>query len=204
MSEFDEKAATWDKNPERLERAKLFAEEIRNNIDLDRIEMAMEYGCGTGLLSFQLRDDLEDVTLMDESAAMIQATNDKCERRDIRHFHPIQYNLLEEELPEQKFDLIFTMMTMHHVKDTDKILDIFQKLLNPKGYLVLIDLETEDGSFHESDFDGHLGFDQDELEEKVEKSGLEVISFHVGDTIETERNGEPKEFPIFILIARKN
>ncbi len=204
MSEFDEKAATWDKNPERLERAKLFAEEMRNNIDLDRVEMAMEYGCGTGLLSFALRDDLEDVTLMDESAAMIQATNDKCERRDIRHFHPIQYNLLEEELPEQRFDLIFTMMTMHHVKDTNKILGIFQKMLNPKGSLVLIDLETEDGSFHDFDFDGHLGFDQEELEEKIENAGLEVLSYHVPDAIEAERNGEMNEYPVFILIARKN
>ena len=44
MSEFDEKAATWDKDQTKIERAKIFAEIIRNKIDLSTVEMALEYG----------------------------------------------------------------------------------------------------------------------------------------------------------------
>lgn len=203
MSEFDEKAATWDENPERAERAIIFGEIIRNKIDLSKVEMALEYGSGTGLLSFSLRDDLHDITLMDESSEMVKLTNDKCERRDIRHFHPIQYDLLNDELPEHKFELIYTLMTMHHVDDTNAILDKFHAVMNPNGSLVIIDLVTEDGSFHNFEFNGHLGFDQDELEEKLVKNGFEPVSYQIGYTIKAERGGEMRDYPLFVLIAKK-
>jgi len=51
--EFDEKAATWDDNPEHAHRARAIAEEIDKEIPFDSTFTAMEYGCGTGLLSFQ-------------------------------------------------------------------------------------------------------------------------------------------------------
>lgn len=203
MCEFDDKAATWDADPSRVERANFFAEYIRNHIDLSKVEMAMEYGCGTGLLSFSLQYDLHDITLMDESLPMVEVVNDKCEMLDIRHFHPVQYNLEKDEKPEHHFDLIYSMMTLHHIDDTQRILNLFSDISNPKAYIVLIDLVKEDGSFHNHEFEGHLGFEQNELEEMVEKSGLEVVSYHEEYSITKERDGEEKEYPLFALIARK-
>ena len=203
MSEFDEKAATWDENPERAERAAIFAEIIRNNVDLSKVEMSLEYGSGTGLLSFSLRDDLHDITLMDESLEMVKVTNEKCEKRDIRHFHPIQYDLLTDELPEHKFDLVYTLMTMHHVDDTNAILDKFNTIMNPNGSLVIIDLVTEDGSFHNFEFNGHLGFERNELEDKLEKKGFEPVSYQIGYTIQAERGGEMRDYPLFVMIAKR-
>ena len=203
MSEFDEKAATWDEDPTKAERAKIFAEIIRNKIDLSKVEMALEYGSGTGLLSFSLGHDLHDITLMDESAEMTKITNNKCEKLDIRHFHPIQYDLLIDELPEHKFELIYTAMTMHHVDDTNAILNKFNEILNPGGHLVLIDLVSEDGSFHTYEFNGHSGFDKVELEDKLEKQGFAPVSYQIGYTVKAERNGEMREYPIFVLIAKK-
>jgi 2-polyprenyl-3-methyl-5-hydroxy-6-metoxy-1,4-benzoquinol methylase len=203
MSEFDDKAATWDLNPERKERAKMFAEIMRNNIDLFRMNEAMEYGCGTGLLSFALRDDLRDVTLMDESEEMIKVVDEKCEDLDIRHFHPMQYNLMEDGAQHHNFDLIYTMMALHHIPDTRKILNIFKGILTPKGYLVLIDLEKEDGTFHDHEFDGHHGFEEADLEDALEQSGFRVMHYEIGDTIVKDVNGVRKEYPVFIMIARK-
>ncbi len=203
MSEFDEKAATWDEDPTKAERAKLFAEIIRNKIDLSKVEMALEYGSGTGLLSFSLGHDLHDITLMDESTEMTKVTNDKCENLDIRHFHPVQYDLLIDELPEHKFELIYTAMTLHHIKDTNAILKKFHDILNPNGYVVLIDLATEDGSFHDFEFNGHLGFDKDELEEKLVANDFEPMSYEIGYTVKAERNGEMREYPIFVLVAKR-
>lgn len=203
MSEFDEKAATWDQDPTKVERAKLFAEIIRNKIDLTKVEMALEYGSGTGLLSFSLAHDLHDITLMDDSLEMTKVTNDKCERLDIRHFHPIKYDLLVDGLPEHKFELIYSAMTMHHVDNTNAILRKFNEILNPGGYIVLIDLVSEDGSFHNFEFDGHLGFDKNELEEKITASGFEPISYQIAYTIKAERKEKIREYPLFLLVAKK-
>jgi ubiquinone/menaquinone biosynthesis C-methylase UbiE len=203
MSSFDQKAATWDENPERVERADAFANIIRKEIDLSKVEMALEYGSGTGLLSFSLGNELKDITLMDESREMTRVTNNKCEELDIRHFHPVRYDLLTDELPEHKFDLIYSVMTMHHVDDTDAILKKFNEVLTPNGHLVLIDLVTEDGSFHNFEFDGHLGFDVGYLKNKIMANGFEYVSYQIAYTITAERAGESREYPLFLVIAKK-
>lgn len=203
MKEFDSKAATWDENPERIIRAHEVANAIQSELDFSQIRTALEYGCGTGLLSFALKDEFEEVTLMDESAWMIQEVDQKCEQAGIIHFHPVKYNLLEDERPHFKVDLIYSLMTLHHIDDVDKILKSFQAMLNPSGYLVLIDLETEDGSFHNHEFDGHLGFDRDELEHQMKEAGFTQIHYRVCHTIKKERAGEIKEYPLFMMIGRK-
>ena len=54
----------------------------------------------------------------------------------------------------ERFDLVYTLMTLHHIPDTAKILGSFQALLQPGGVLCIADLDKEDGSFHshEADF----------------------------------------------------
>jgi len=65
-----------------------------------------------------------------------------------------------------------TLMTLHHIPDTAKILASFYSLLQPGGVLCICDLDKEDGSFHshEDAFDGHNGFDRKELGKELEKS----------------------------------
>ena len=60
---------------------------------------------------------------------------------------------------EGSFDLIYTLMVLHHVGDVETIIRKFRGLLNPGGYLAIADLYSEDGSFHGEGFSGHMGFD---------------------------------------------
>ena len=78
----------------------------------------MEYGSGTGLLSFALKDKLKRVVLIDESGAMIDKAIEKCNTLEISHFEPLQYNLLKQSPLESKFDLIYILLTLHHIIDT--------------------------------------------------------------------------------------
>ena len=38
---------------------------------------ALDYGCGTGLLSFPLKDELGHITLNDNSAGMLEVVQEK-------------------------------------------------------------------------------------------------------------------------------
>lgn len=59
MEDFDELALTWDNEPRRVERAKVVANDIIKAIsNLDNMS-GLEYGCGTGLLSFNLQPHLK-------------------------------------------------------------------------------------------------------------------------------------------------
>ena len=80
ISHFDAKAASWDEDPQKVERACAVARQIRCHVPLSREMKALEFGCGTGLLSFALKDDLGHITLVDNSPGMLDVLERKIAR----------------------------------------------------------------------------------------------------------------------------
>lgn len=205
MSRFDEEAKDWD-TPESQERARNIAEAIRSHVPLSKQMSAFEYGCGTGQLSFELRNKLGPITLADSSTGMLEVLRDKIKSRSVNDMQPVNLDLTKDSLPDKKFDLVYTLMTLHHIPDTRLILRQFYKLLNPGGYLCVADLDKEDGSFHGHDIDDvHKGFDRKELATLAEEWGFTNVDFSTAYKMEREVNedGKTKLFPIFLMVAQK-
>ena len=202
---FDTQAKDWDNDPTKTERAKIFAKEITNFIKPNINWNAMEFGSGTGLLSYQLKDDFETITLIDKSKGMINVLNDKIEKSGITNFKPLLLDLLEDNLNIGKFNVIFTLMTLHHIIDLNKILNIFNSLLKNDGYLCIADLVKEDSSFHinHPDFDGHNGFDKNELSAFLIQNGFNVEYYNICFEINKEVENITKTYPLFLMICKK-
>ncbi len=110
-------------------------------------------------------------------------------------------DLMTDPLPDDRFDIVDSLMTFHHISDTDRILgDLFALLARP-GYLCIADLDSEDGSFHGADFAGHKGFDRDELAQKAARAGFANITFSSAFNI--SKGSPPKDFPVFLMVAEK-
>ena len=159
MNEFDIKAAEWDQNPIIWERAKAIANEIKKLIPLKKQMTALEFGAGTGITSFILKDSLKEITLMDNSSEMVKVMNNKIKTSKVKNLKTLNFNLEKVELKDAKFDFIFNQMVLHHITDIEDIITKFYNLLNLGGFLAIADLYTEDGSFHGDGFTGHKGFD---------------------------------------------
>lgn len=101
MNQFDDKAATWDADPAKLARAAAVAEGIRHRVPLSRDVRAMEFGSGTGLLSFRLQPDLGHVTLVDSSEGMLKAAAQKIADGRIDNMQPLRLDLATDPLPAQ-------------------------------------------------------------------------------------------------------
>jgi len=202
MNEFDIKAAGWDANPMHWDRSRAIADEITNHIPLSKDWTALEYGAGTGISSFLLKDKLKEITLMDNSAEMVRVTNEKIEAAKVRNLKALNFDLEHNDYTGGKFDLIFTQMVLHHVNDVENIIKRFGKLLNPGGYLAIADLIEEDGSFHGDDFTGHRGFDPEVLSSMLGSIGFADISHRKCFVINRKiAENQFKEFEVFLLIA---
>lgn len=202
MSEFDSKARDWDKNQRYIERSEAVAKAIIQTIPLEANMKALEYGSGTALLSFALKDRFDEITLMDNSREMIAVTTEKILASELKNMKPLFFDLEHQDF-DGRFDIIYNQMVMHHVKDIDAMLSKFRFLLNPGGYLAIADLYSEDGSFHGEGFTGHQGFDVVLLAQKLAALGFDDIKHNQCYRItKTNDEGVVSEFPIFLLTAR--
>ena len=204
MTNFDERAKDWDSDPKKVERARVVAESIRNAIPLSKDMKALEYGCGTGLLSFALQSDLGQITLADTSQGMLDVLKEKITDAGVENMSPVRLDLATDPVPTERYHLTYSLMTLHHIPDTKNILNKFYDLLEPNGYLLVADLDKEDGSFHtDGTTDVHKGFAQNELQKQVESAGFGNVTFSTVYEIKKKIDGHEKAFPVFLMSARK-
>ena len=201
-TDFDARAETWDDDPAKVERARAVADEIVARVPLSRGMRALEYGCGTGLLSFMLRERLGDITLADVSEGMLEVAARKIEAAGDASMRAVQLDFFADPVPAKAFDVIYSLMTLHHIPDTVGIFERFHSALASPGYLCIADLDAEDGSFHGAGFDGHLGFDRGELGAKARRAGFSSVQFSTAYRITKAVGDETRTFPVFLMVAR--
>ena len=200
---FDDRAQTWDADPVKQERAEAVAAALRQRVPLARDWGALEYGCGTGLLSFALYADLGRITLADSSPGMLAVLDRKIAAAGLKHLHPLALDLLTAPLPAERYDLIYTLMTLHHVAEVGRLLQIFHELLRPGGWLAIADLDQEDGSFHGSGFTGHNGFDREALRAQLAAVGFDGVDFSTCYVMKKATDQGPREYPLFLAVAAR-
>jgi len=202
VNEFDTKAAEWDNNPMHRERSEAITNGITDSIPLNKEMKVLEFGAGTGISSFLIKDRVKEITLMDNSSEMVKVMNEKIRASHATNLKAVNFNLELSDYEDEKFDLIITQKVLHHVNDIGLIISRFRKLLNPGGKLAIADLYTEDGSFHGPGFTGHKGFDIEELSGLLGKHGF--ISITSGKCYVINRkisDEETKKFDVFLMIA---
>ena len=205
MTNFDERAKDWDSDPMKVERARVVADAIRKSVPLTADMSALEVGCGTGLLSFALQADLGPITLADTSQGMLDVLAEKIAAAGVTNMRPAKLDLTTDPLPIERYAITYSLLTFHHIHDTQTLLEKFHAVLKPNGILLVCDLDKEDGTFHtDGTTDIHLGFERTELQKQVEAAGFCDVSFSTPYVIRKEiQDGTEKEFPLFLMSARK-
>lgn len=199
-TDFDERASTWDDDPARVDRARASASAIRASVALGSSTRLLEYGAGTGLTSQALADHVGPITLAEPSEGMRAVLADKVAARTLPLDTRIwDLDLTIDEAPDEHFDLVVTVMTLHHIGDLAPVLAGFARLVAGGGHLCVVDLEEEDGTFHDgdADFEGHHGFGRAALGEKLETAGFRDMHFQ--RIHEIVKDGAT--YPLFLMTA---
>ncbi|MEA3315930.1 MAG: class I SAM-dependent methyltransferase [Campylobacterota bacterium] len=202
FSRFNILAKEWDSKPQRVESAMKFVEHIKGNVNKDiKSYHILDYGCGSGLVSFGFGNDVKLVTGLDYSIGMVERYNEKSKELNLSHLKAIKHNINEESLDSNKYDLIVTNMTMHHIKDISDFVYKLKDGLKKDGELYIADLSTEDGTFHSMGNEDveHLGFKKEYIIDIFNDVGLKNIKYNILQTIKKEDNS----YPIFVISGKK-
>ena len=196
---FDAAARNWDQRPMSQQLAAVPAY-LLAKVPFLADDHVLDFGAGTGLLSTAIAPKVAQVTALDTSAEMLQVLNEKGFANITTRQQDIFAGVAE------RHHAVVSCMAMHHVADTGALMHAFAHTLHSGGRIALVDLVTEDGSFHggkeESDAKGvhHFGFAPDALQALAEQAGFADIAF---STVQEMQHRSGRGYPIFLLTGRK-
>ena len=198
MSRFDAAAADWDKGDLRQRIAAETAETIIKNVALTDEMDLLDFGAGTGLLTYRLAPSVRSVTAVDTSPKMLEVLQSKSTPHHL--IKTVCGDITQVPLSES-FDGIISSMAMHHVENTGAFLKTLYDHLRPGGFIAIADLDKEDGTFHSHGNEGvyHFGFEREALKAAAEQNGFTDVRFDTALTIEKPGGS----YPIFLLSAYK-
>ena len=204
MNHFNQIAALWDENNIHWERSKAIATDIQTRLPLSKEWRVLEYGAGTGILSFMMKDAVKEICMMDSSEEMVKVMRQKVADSGSDNLSPTLFDLEKQPYSGATFDLLTTQMALHHITNIPTVIDRFYTMLNDNGYIAIADLYTEDGSFHGKGFTGHNGFDPQSMADLLTAAGFKDPQYKQCFVLNKQiESGETKPFPVFLLIARK-
>jgi len=199
VNNFYLKAPDWDKNEERINRAKVIYKRIVEIIKINKPDTILDYGCGTGLLGFNFINDVSLVCFADTSSGMLAEINKKANQQNVTNYKTINLN---ESNELGKYSAITSLLALHHIEDLENVLNNLLKHIEKDGYIVLSDLDIEDGSFHYPEIVPHNGIDRNIILNCLNNSNYELIC---NETVYVQKktvNDKQVEFPIFLIIGR--
>ncbi len=205
QARFDRAAATWDENPGRRLMAQKITAAILAQVPVQPTMTAIDYGCGTGLLTLALQPHVRQIIGIDSSPGMLAVLEEKVRAACIANLETRCLDLGTQPLPELRVDLIVSAMALHHIADVPQLLRALAQLLLPGGYIALADLDAEDGSFHE-DKTGvyHSGFERNWLTEELATLGF---TRRIAVTAHILERPSPDDgiwsFPIFLISGQR-
>jgi 2-polyprenyl-3-methyl-5-hydroxy-6-metoxy-1,4-benzoquinol methylase len=202
-SVFDAKAREWD-DAAKIERARRVADAIAGEVPGLARARVLEYGAGTGLLGFALRGRVAHVTLADSSREMLAVAREKVAASGATDVSVVELDLTTGSPPAGRFDVVCSLLVLHHVPDTANILRTFHGMLPPGGVLCVSDLDAEDGSFHDAAEHGHVhhGFDRGALGRALAEAGFAGARFRTVGEVE-KPPGSGRRYPLFLATATR-
>ena len=78
VSHFDQEAAVWDEKPGMRELAEKVVQYVESRVTLRKEMACLDFGCGTGLVSFLLAPKVSEVVAFDGASGMIEMVKKKC------------------------------------------------------------------------------------------------------------------------------
>lgn len=196
---FDKVAGEWDKGDLRQKIADAVFKTIVSRIALLNTMNIMDFGAGTGLLSFKVASMVRSVTGVDLSKGMLEQLEAK--NTPSLRVEALLQDIMQNPL-EKKFHGIVSSMAMHHVENTAQLFQTFYNHLHRDGFIAIADLEEEDGTFHSHGNEGvhHFGFKREALRQTIEEAGFKNVRFHNAYNVQREEGS----YPIFLVTAIKS
>jgi 2-polyprenyl-3-methyl-5-hydroxy-6-metoxy-1,4-benzoquinol methylase len=99
-------------------------------------DTVLDCGCGTGLISNEIADDVKVIHAIDISSNMIGIAVKKAEARNIANINYAHSTIFDERYKRGSFDVILVFYVLHLLEDEHKVIQRINELLKPGGLMI--------------------------------------------------------------------
>jgi ubiquinone/menaquinone biosynthesis C-methylase UbiE len=210
----------WDADPVKAHIAQTIAGNLEKAIMpflKNKKTRMLDFGCGNGEITLCFPKYVKELVAVDPSEESIETFRKKLET--VCKFDNVRteaLDILDESKAavdfkaNNRFDVIITSMTLHHVLDVPKAIKILYNMLEEGGILVVADLERNENSinFHPAGKKSHVhhigGFTQEQIKQWLRETGFKDL--HLSYFLIQKENASTHEmdrFPIFLIMGSK-
>ncbi|MFC5401172.1 class I SAM-dependent methyltransferase [Cohnella soli] len=199
----------WDKTASQYDQIEMKDEQTyrhiiqRTKAQLERSNVVLDVGCGTGLISNEVAEDVKEIHAIDISSNMIAIAEKKAKARNIANINYAHATIFDERYKEGSFDVILAFHVLHLLEDEHLALRRMNELLKPGGLLISATPCVGEKIVLKSllSFAGRVGlmpkirsYKIRHLVDSVEKGNFSIV----------ESNGLKKSSQEYFIIARKS
>src|SRR5512142_3149824 len=129
QKDFDTEAKQWDAKPGLVKLASEVADAIIREAAPAAGMDALDFGCGTGLVTLRLQPLVRSITGLDSSRGMLAVLEEKVAQRGLTNVRTAFADFEKGDRVDGKFHLVVSSMTLHHIPDTAAVFRMWYELL---------------------------------------------------------------------------
>lgn len=95
----------------------------------------LDFGCGSGLLSYMLAKNGHDVTACDIEFSPLNLVKENV--RFPLNINFIEGDILDKDLEKNAFDIIYAMDVLEHIDNLEPYIELFNQLLTKDGVIIV-------------------------------------------------------------------
>ena len=99
-------------------------------------DIVLDFGCGTGLVSNEIADNVKMVYAIDISSKMIEIAREKAVRKNIQNIEYVRTTIFDARFSQDSIDVILVFNILHLLEDPQKVIQRITELLKPGGIII--------------------------------------------------------------------
>lgn len=184
QSKFNQIAQNYD-NDERIKLAEIISLEVNTLLENQPYQSLLDYGGGTGLVTFNIEHHFNHITILDASTKMVEICDTKIQKLSKKHIEAIKGDALasNQTIVDQSYDVIILSLVLLHSGNYKELLQRLTAYLKKDGLIIIVDFDKNKNVYHPKVYNG---FAQDDISSELFKLGLsniKVQTFYHGQNI---------------------
>lgn len=203
-------SAFWDRISGKYDQNvnKTYSQTYHDTIDytkkyLKQTDEVLDFACGTGIITAQVANSVEQIHAIDISPKMLDAAKHKCQDEQIKNISFDVMTIFDASLQKESYDVIFAFNVLCYMRDYKKAVKRIYQLLKPGGVFISA-TDCDEGTLTIKDIRRFIKslFGRIPYIKRFTVKGLEKAIEKHFQIMQAENLHEPKE-PNYFIAAKK-